>query len=93
ARDALEAEVAARTSALKATQDELVHAAKMAALGQMSAAIAHEVNQPLAAIRTYIASARLLIERGAMVEATANLGQIDDLVGRMAALTGELKVF
>ncbi|MGG2362355.1 hypothetical protein ACE4Z5_25775, partial [Salmonella enterica] len=42
ARDALEAEVAARTSALKATQDELVHAAKMAALGQMSAAIAHE---------------------------------------------------
>ncbi|MFX5603125.1 histidine kinase dimerization/phospho-acceptor domain-containing protein, partial [Acinetobacter baumannii] len=59
----------------------------------MSAAIAHEVNQPLAAIRTYIASARLLIERGAMVEATANLGQIDDLVGRMAALTGELKVF
>ncbi len=93
ARDALEAEVAARTSALRATQDELVHAAKMAALGQMSAAIAHEVNQPLAAIRTYIASARLLIERGGLAEATANLGQIDDLVGRMAALTGELKVF
>ncbi len=93
ARDALEAEVAARTAALRATQDELVHAAKMAALGQMSAAIAHEVNQPLAAIRTYLASARLLLERGAAPEATANLGLIDDLVGRMATLTGELKVF
>lgn len=93
ARDALEAEVAARTAALRATQDELVHAAKMAALGQMSAAIAHEVNQPLAAIRTYLASARLLLERGGTAEATANLGLIDDLVGRMATLTGELKVF
>jgi len=93
ARDALEAEVAARTAALRATQDELVHAAKMAALGQMSAAIAHEVNQPLAAIRTYLASARLLIERGAAADASANLGLIDDLVERMAALTGELKVF
>ncbi len=65
----------------------------MAALGQMSAAIAHEVNQPLAAIRTYLASARLLLERGGTAEATANLGLIDDLVGRMATLTGELKVF
>ena len=49
-----------RTEArLRATQNELLQAGKLAALGQMSAAIAHEVNQPLAAIRTFMASAKI----------------------------------
>ena len=49
-----------RTEArLRATQNELVQAGKLAALGQMSAAIAHEINQPLAAIRTFMASTKV----------------------------------
>lgn len=53
---ALRAEVAEREKTerhLRATQDELIHAGKMAALGQMSAAMAHEINQPLTALRTF----------------------------------------
>jgi two-component system, LuxR family, sensor kinase FixL len=41
--------------ALRRAQAELAHAARLAALGQLTASIAHEVNQPLAAI---IANAR-----------------------------------
>lgn len=50
-------------SDLQATQEELSLASKMSALGRMSAAIAHEVNQPIAAIKTFSASGRLLLER------------------------------
>ncbi|MGT2494545.1 hypothetical protein ACU4GD_39180 [Cupriavidus basilensis] len=37
---------------LRAAQDELVQASRLAALGQMAAGITHELNQPLAALRT-----------------------------------------
>ena len=65
----LEAEIEERRrteNKLRMTQNELVQAGKLAALGQMSAAIAHEINQPLAAIRTFIASSRIFAERGDM---------------------------
>ena len=92
----LEAEVAERRRTelrLNETQSELVQASKLAALGQMSAAVAHEVNQPLAAIRTYAASARLLLERGRDVEVGANLVEIETLTERLATVTSDLKVF
>ncbi len=107
AHDDLERTVARRTADLKAeilerqrteqdlraTQDELVHAGKMAALGQMSAALAHEINQPLAAIQTFVASSRIFTERGERAQVAANLAMIDDLTGRMAGLTRHLKAF
>ena len=46
ANDMLETRVQERTAELRAAQDELVHAGKLAALGQMSAGIVHELNQP-----------------------------------------------
>ena len=52
ANDMLEIRVLERTAELRAAQDELVHAGKLAALGQMSAGIVHELNQPLAALQT-----------------------------------------
>ena len=55
---------AAAPRRLRATQNELVQAGKLAALGQMSAAIAHEINQPLAAIRTFMASTQIFAQRG-----------------------------
>jgi two-component system C4-dicarboxylate transport sensor histidine kinase DctB len=83
-----------RTEArLRTTQNELVQAGKLAALGQMSAAIAHEINQPLAAIRTFMASAKVFARQGKVAQVVGNLDLITDLAERMARITGHLKTF
>ena len=78
---------------LEEAQSELIQASRLAALGQMSAAIAHEVNQPLSAIRTFSASPKVLLERGRMDEAQKNLEEIRALTERLAILTYDLKTF
>jgi two-component system C4-dicarboxylate transport sensor histidine kinase DctB len=78
---------------LRTTQNELVQAGKLAALGQMSAALAHEINQPLAAIRTFMASAKVFARRGDLAQVVSNLDLITDLAERMARITGHLKTF
>jgi len=75
------------------TRDELIQAAKLAALGQMSAGINHELNQPLAAMRTYADNARAYLERENLEQAGWNLQQISELTRRMAQISGQLKVF
>ena len=65
----------------------------LAALGQMSAALAHEINQPLTAQRMQLASLRLLLDAGRHDEARQALPRIDQMLERMAALTGHLKTF
>lgn len=92
-RSELERLVEARTRELHTAQDELVHAARMAALGQMSAALAHEINQPLTALRMQLASQRLLLDSGRTETVREGIGQVEGLVERMAALTGHLKTF
>jgi two-component system C4-dicarboxylate transport sensor histidine kinase DctB len=92
----LEAEVAERRAAeaqLRATQAELVQAGKLAALGQMSAALSHEFNQPLGAARNYAENAETLIARGRVDEARGNLGRILALIDRMADLSRHLRNF
>jgi two-component system C4-dicarboxylate transport sensor histidine kinase DctB len=78
---------------LRKTQKDLIQAGKLAALGQMSAALSHEFNQPLAAAKTYAESAALLIERGRVDEATKNLKRISVLIDRMAAIGKHLRNF
>jgi two-component system C4-dicarboxylate transport sensor histidine kinase DctB len=92
-RSELEHLVHERTRELHTAQDELVHAARMAALGQMSAALAHEINQPLTALRMQLASLRLLLDSGRDGEVREGLGHVEGLLERMAALTGHLKTF
>jgi len=87
------AELLTANRILRDAQEELVQAGKLAALGQMSAALAHEINQPLAAIRTFVASTRLLAERGETAMVRDNLAKIGDLAERMALLSGHLKEF
>ncbi|KAF1051568.1 MAG: C4-dicarboxylate transport sensor protein DctB [Stenotrophomonas maltophilia] len=92
-REELERLVEQRTADLRTAQDGLVQAAKLAALGQMSAALAHEINQPLTAQRMQLASVRLLLDAGRSAEARSALDRVDDLLERMGALTGHLKSF
>ena len=92
-RAELERLVDERTAELRQAQDELVQAAKMAALGQMSAALAHEINQPLTAMRMQLGSLGLLLARNDAPATQTCLARIDGLLTRMAALTGHLKTF
>ncbi len=89
----LEERVTERTAALVEKQDELVQAAKLAALGQMSAGMAHEINQPLAAIRSYADNGKTLMDMGRHDLARENLGEIAALTERMGRITGQLKLF
>ncbi|WP_249158088.1 sensor histidine kinase [Bradyrhizobium jicamae] len=93
ANDMLETRVQERTQELQAAQDELVHAGKLAALGQMSAGIVHELNQPLAALQTAADNAILLVDRGSIGDARGNLTRIGELVRRLGRLTSQLRVF
>ena len=63
------------------------------ALGQMAAGITHELNQPLAALRSFSDNTRVLIERGDHVAAHENLEAIAALTERMGKITNQLKLF
>jgi two-component system C4-dicarboxylate transport sensor histidine kinase DctB len=78
---------------LRRAQDNLVHATKMASLGQALAGVAHEINQSLAAMTTYIAGARVLLDRNDKDSALSNLTLVSAIVTRMGALTQHLKTF
>jgi two-component system sensor histidine kinase AauS len=78
---------------LRRAQDELVQAGKLAAIGQMSTSIAHELNQPLAALRTLSGNTVRFIERGALDTASTNLKTINELVDRMGRITASLRAF
>lgn len=92
-REELEQLVEERTRDLRTAQDGLVQSAKLAALGQMSAALAHEINQPLTAQRMQLATLRLLLEHGRVDDAYKALKPVDEMLTRMASLTGHLKTF
>ncbi|MER2509135.1 MAG: ATP-binding protein [Amaricoccus sp.] len=92
----LSAEIAARQRIernLKDAEQSLEQTSKLAALGQMSAAVSHELNQPLAAMKTYLAGARLLLTRRRPEEALSSFQRIDDLIDRMAGITRQLKSY
>ncbi|MCP8466756.1 sensor histidine kinase [Pseudomonas sp. ZM23] len=92
----LQQEVSNREQAqreLMHAQDEVVQAGKLTALGTMSASISHELNQPLAAIRSYADNARVLLDHERLDDARGNLVQISELTGRMASIIGHLKAY
>ncbi|MFB0993773.1 MAG: ATP-binding protein, partial [Paracoccaceae bacterium] len=78
---------------LEVAELTLAQSLKLAALGQMSAAVSHELSQPLAAMKTYLAGARLLLQRRRAQEALSSFQRIDDLIDRMGAITRQLKSY
>ncbi len=92
----LQREIAEREKAeksLEVAEQTLAQSSKLAALGEMSAAVSHELNQPLAAMKTYLAGARLLLQRRRPDEALSSFQRIDDLIERMGAITRQLKSY
>lgn len=75
------------------SREELAQANRLASLGQITAGVAHEINQPVAAIRTFAESGATLIDRAAPEKARENLARIVDLTARIGTITGELRAF
>lgn len=90
-REAAEREEA--QAALRRAQDDLVQAGKLSALGQMSAGISHELNQPLMAIRSFADNAVQFMERGANGRASENLSRISEMTQRMGRIIQNLRAF
>nr|WP_305123401.1 ATP-binding protein [Roseomonas sp. GC11] len=78
---------------LESAQEELIRTENLAVIGQLSAGLAHEINQPLAALSTLSANAVRFLERGDTETVRFNLGRITDLVARLGTLTGQLRSF
>ena len=78
---------------LAQAEQTLQQSSKLAVLGEMSAAVSHELNQPLAAMKTYLAGARMLLDRNRPEEALTSFQRIDDLIERMGAITRQLKSY
>ncbi|MBV2133874.1 sensor histidine kinase [Pseudomonas sp. MAP12] len=78
---------------LRRTQDDLVQAGKLAVIGQMSTCIAHELNQPLAALRTLSGNTVRFLARGDSATASSNLQTIGELVDHMGRITASLRAF
>lgn len=87
--DALKTQIAQRLQ----TEGELLQASKLAVLGQMSAGLSHEVNQPLTALRALARNSIRLLESGRADAVAANLQIMDDMVERMSRITRQLKSF
>lgn len=93
---ALQREIAEREKVektLQVAEQTLAQSSKLVVLGEMSAAVSHELNQPLAAMKTYLAGARLLLQRKRPEEALSSFQRIDDLIDRMGAITRQLKSY
>jgi len=78
---------------LRDTQKELIQTAKLAVLGQLSASISHELNNPLAAIRSYADNALVFLQREQHQATQSNIQRIIHLTERMAKISSQLKFF
>ncbi|MGR3837571.1 MAG: ATP-binding protein [Cognatishimia sp.] len=79
--------------ALRKAQADLIQAGKLTALGQMSAGISHELNQPLMAIRSFADNGALFLERENAQEASENFNRISALSHRMGRIIKNLRAF
>ncbi len=77
----------------RAAREELAQANRLGSLGQITAGVAHEINQPVAAIRTFAENAGTFLDRDQIDPVRGNLAQIIDLTARIGSITAELRNF
>ncbi|WEJ99370.1 MAG: ATP-binding protein [Candidatus Sphingomonas phytovorans] len=77
----------------RAAREELAQANRLGSLGQITAGVAHEINQPVAAIRTFAENAETFLDRDQIGPVRGNLAQIIDLTARIGSITAELRTF
>ena len=90
-REAAEREEA--QAALARAQADLVQAGKLSALGQLSAGISHELNQPLMAIGSFAENGVTFMDKNRPDRARENLSRISDMANRMARIISNLRAF
>ncbi|RVA68641.1 ATP-binding protein, partial [Mesorhizobium sp. M7A.F.Ca.CA.001.08.1.1] len=93
---ALAGEIAERENAeakVRRLRDDLAQANRLSILGQIAAGVAHEINQPVAAIRTYAENAGRFLDSGKTGSASGNLTSIVSMTERIGAITGTLRTF
>jgi two-component system, NtrC family, sensor kinase len=89
----LDAKVAERTQALEAAQQQLVKSEKLATVGQLTASIAHEVNNPIAVIQGNLDLLRELLGPEASHAVAAELRLVDEQIERMRLIVTQLLQF
>lgn len=72
-------------------REELAHANRVGSIGTITASVAHEINQPVAAIRTFADNAAAFLARGEPDRAATNLQSIVDLTSRIGSITAGLR--
>jgi two-component system C4-dicarboxylate transport sensor histidine kinase DctB len=77
----------------RAAREELAQASRLGSIGQITAGVAHEINQPVAAIRTFAENSLRYLEREQPAKARSNLDTIVELTARVGAITNELRNF
>ncbi|MBK5263919.1 MAG: GAF domain-containing protein, partial [Alphaproteobacteria bacterium] len=87
-KDTLLAERERREKDLRELQSELLHVSRLNAMGQMTAAIAHELNQPLAAIANYVGAAKLTLASTARSQEMARAQEMIDKAGEQTVRAG-----
>ncbi|NIY83895.1 sensor histidine kinase [Vibrio hepatarius] len=92
-RNALESEVVQRTQQLESAHQALVQSAKLATIGQLSASVNHEINQPLSAMSTYLVASKRMLAKGMLDEAQQNMVNIESLIARVHKTVSQLKQF
>lgn len=114
--DSLEAQVAERTAALAAEirermgaqermvqmQTELIHVSRLSAMGTMASTLAHELNQPLAAVSNYVSGSIRMLRASnsavpthifeALESATGNANRAGEIVRRLRELVSRGEV-
>ncbi len=73
--------------------DDLARAGRLSTLGELSASLAHELNQPLCALTSYASASRRLLERERLDDLRDALVQLDSNAHRAAETIRRMRAF